>query len=396
MSEVYSHAKRVHVWLGNPDAGQGENLQSLRLDLSAHAPHSSWNPRSLVGLSYICSRSYWRRLWIVQELLLSRTASIHCGRFAFSWEELNQLVRLPLPAVIKTPDRIVWWDAWVFPRPEDFSKQSAQDEMMFDGWQFALRLFHYRHEWLSKYDGTTRQTSGLPIHRAVTAFQFQQCRDKEDKIYALIGLLDAQGRSMITPSYRGSLDQLFIDTAAAFLVSRWREGTALTNELGLTHDDQVYCDRLNTTLGLTSEGIEARIDKALEIAASYTYNMHNTSPAQSHQPEQPALLDSVPSHSTTLPEPSPKDLDHHSADTGFECVFSDFVCHLTFAEKADFAEATLRTLNATIAVIQKRQRAKKELKDMTGLKGFIEQVITYNEILDVCLGVPNVTAFLWV
>jgi hypothetical protein len=332
----------------------------------------------------------------VQELLLSRTASVHCGRFAFSWEELSQLARLPLPAVIKTPDRITWWDAWVFPRPEDFSKQDAQDRMMFDGWQFAMRLFHYRHEWLSTGDGATTQTSGLPIHRAVTAFQFQQCRDREDKIYALIGLLDAQGRSMIRPSYHGTLDQLFVDTAAACLVSRWREGTASKSELGLTYDERVHCDRLNAMLELKSEGIEARIAKARKNAASYTPGMRDTSPAQSHQSEQPDVLEAVPNHSTTFPEPSSIEHEYRSADTGFKCVFSDFLCHLTSTEKVEFAEATPGTLNATIAVIQKRQRAKRELKDMTRLKGFIEQVTTYNGVLDVCLGVPNVTAFLWV
>jgi hypothetical protein len=396
MSEVYSHANHAFVWLGNPHAEQDENLQSLRHDLTAHAPNLSWNPQSLVGLSYLCSRDYWRRLWIVQELLLSRTAIIHCGRFTFSWEELSQLARLPLPAVIEKPDKITWWDAWVFPRPDDFSQQIVQDGIILEGWQFALRLFHYRHEWLSKGDGTMTQTSGLTIHRAVTAFQFQQCRVGEDKIYALIGLLDAQGKSMVTPSYRSSRDQLFVDTAAACLVSRWRERIAPTTELELTHDDRVHCDRLNTTLELPSEGIEARIAQALEIAASYTCDTLITSPTQSHQPEQPDVLEATSNHATTSPEPSSTELEPRSADTGFEHVFRDFVCHLTSTEKAEFAEATPRALNTTIAVIQKRQRANKELKDMTRLKGFIEQVTTYHEVLDVCLGVPNVIAFLWV
>lgn len=201
---------------------------------------------------------------------------------------------------------------------------------------------------------------------------------------------------MITPSYCGSLYQLFVDTAAACLVSRRRERTATPSELGLTYGDRVQCDRLNTTLELTSEGIEARIDKALEIAASYARSMRNTSPAQSRQLEQPDASGAVSTHSTSSPESSPKELEHRPADTGLKSVFNELLCQLTFAEKAEFAEATPRTLNATIAVIQKRQRAKRELKDMTRLKGFIEQVTTYNEVLDVCLGVPKVAAFLWV
>ena len=397
MSEVYGHANHAHVWLGSLEVGQDENLRLLRLDLTSRAPHSSWNIRSFIGLSYMCSQNYWRRLWIVQELLLSKTASVHCGRFAFSWEELSQLAKLPLPAAtLGTPDRITWWDAWVFPRPEDFSKQSVQDKIIFDGWQFELRLFHYRHEWLSRGDGTMTQTSGLPIHRAVTAFQFQQCRDSEDKIYALIGLLNAQGRSMITPSYRGSLHQLFVDTAAACLVSRWREGKAPTTELRLTHEDRVLCDRLNTALELTNDGIEARIDKALGIAASYTNIMRNSLPAQTHQLEQSDASEAISNYSVTFPESNSRELDGRSAGTRFEYVFEDFVRNLTVAEKADFAEATPRTLNTTIAVIQTRQRAKKDMKDMTRLKGFIDQVTTYHEVLDTCLGMPNVAAFVWV
>jgi len=399
MSEVYSHANHTRIWLGSIHIEQIGNLRLLRLDLdlTAHAPHSPWNPQSFIGLSYICSRNYWRRLWIVQELLLSKTASVHCGPFVFSWEELSKLAKLPLSAdAIGTPDRITWWNTWVFPRPEDFSQQNVQDGRIFDGWQFALRLFHYRHKWLSRGDGSMTQMSGLPIHHAVTAFQFQQCRDVEDKIYALIGLLDTQGRDMITPSYRGSLSQLFIDTAAACLVSRQRAESTLANELRPTYDERVLCDRLNTTLGLTSEGIKARIDKALEIAASYTYSMRNSSSAQTHQLEQSEASEVIPNHSITSPGSNSREPDDGSTGSGFEYVFGDFVRNLTVAERAEFAGATPRTLNTTIAVIQRRQRANKEMKNMTRLTGFIHQVTTYNEVLDTCLGMQNVAAFVWV
>lgn len=197
------------------------------------------------------------------------------------------------------------------------------------------------------------QTSGLTLHRAVTAFQFQQCRDREDKIYALIGLLDAHGKSMITPSYRGSLDQLFVDAAAACLVSRRRERMTPTSELKLTYDDRVHCDRLNIMLELPNEGIEARIAKALKVAASYTYGMRNTSPAQFHRDEQSDAFELVSNHSTIVPGSSPGEIECRPADTGFEYVFSDFVCQLTSAERENFAEATPRNLNTTIAVIQK-------------------------------------------
>jgi hypothetical protein len=397
MSEVYSHANQVHVWLGSPHAEQIDDLGLLRLDLTKRTPHSFWHPRSLIGLSYICSRDYWRRLWIVQELLLSKSAQIHCGPFAFSWNELSQLAKLPLQAnILENPESITWCDAWVFTRMGDLSQQHIQNQMLFDGWQFALRIFHYRDEWLSRCSGPV-DTSGLPIYRAVMAFQFQQCRDLQDKIYALFGLLDLQGRSMITPSYRSSQQQLFIDAAAACLVSRWRETTAPRSEL--SNDDRLYCDRLNTILGLTNVDLEARIREATKVAISYTRdkgNLMETPTNHAYRLERFDGLQAVPSHVTTLAERLTREAGYHSASVSFQHIFGDYMSHLNAAERADFAEVTPSILNATIAVIQNRQRRSKEMRNMTRLRCFIEQVMTYHEVLDISLGVSNVTAVVWV
>jgi hypothetical protein len=399
MSEIYSHANLAHVWLGSLGAEQSENLRSLQSDLSRHVPHTSWNSRSFIGLSYVCSRDYWRRLWIVQELLLSKDAEIHCGPFTFAWDELSQLAKLPLSAnILEEPERITWWDAWNSTQLRDASQQRIRHEGLFDGWQFALRLFHYRNEWLSRGYGTSQHKFGLPIDRAVIAFQFQQCRDREDKIYALIGLLDTDGRSMITPSYHASLHQVFVDAAAACLVSRWREGNDSTSDFSLTVDDRMYCNRLNTILELTLEDIEARMQEALNIAISYTRSMRTVleiPAAQSHRVEQIRPFRATTRQPLILAKPPLVQNHQQSADTTFEYIFEDFIGHLTVADRADFAGATPRSLNATIAVIQNRQRANKEMRNMTRLRGFIEQMTTYHEVLDTLLGIPNIVAFVW-
>lgn len=230
-------------------------------------------------------------------------------------------------------------------------------------------------------------------------FQFQKCCDRKDKIYALISLLDAEGRSMIAPSYRAGLDQVFVDSAAACLVSRWREGNETRDGIRLTHDDQVFCDRLNAILDLTQEGIEARICRALAISNSYIRSMRTlqgTTTSQQRQFEQINSFAATSNQPAILtPLPSTQD-PRHPADVPFEYIFREFEGHLTIAEKSDFAKATPAALNALITVIQNRQRANREMRNMTRLRGFIEQVATYHDVLEIFLGVPNIAAFVWV
>jgi hypothetical protein len=160
----------------------------------------------------------------------------------------------------------------------------------------------------------------------------------------------------------------------------------------------MYCNRLNTILELTLEDIEARMQEALNIAISYTRSMRTVleiPAAQSHRVEQIRPFRATTRQPLILAKPPLVQNHQQSADTTFEYIFEDFIGHLTVADRADFAGATPRSLNATIAVIQNRQRANKEMRNMTRLRGFIEQVTTYHEVLDTLLGIPNIVAFVW-
>lgn len=134
MSEVYSHSNRTHVWLGCPNARQFQDLGALQHNLDAHSPLSSWNAQSSFGLSFVCSRNYWRGLWVVQELLLSKTVTIHCGKFAFPWAAIANLMKLPLLAEpFGVLSEIAWWEAWQFKQPVNYSEQLKQDEQILLG-----------------------------------------------------------------------------------------------------------------------------------------------------------------------------------------------------------------------------------------------------------------------
>jgi ankyrin repeat protein len=276
MEKVYNFADQTHVWLDCPPEQQVENLRMLVHDLTARTPRNSWDTRSFIGLSYLCATNYWRRLWVVQELLLSKAVEIHCGPFTFSWDALLALAKPAFPTSIsKVDETLTWWDAWSFTQPEDYSCQLEQDKQIMHGWQFALRLFHCRQKWPAKHAKGAVQTPDLPFHQAISAFQLQQCREQRDKIFALMGLLDREGKSMITPNYDKNADpqhQVFLDAAVAGLISRWKEGAPREKKITLTNFNREFCENLHVLLAMDNEPVKTRTARTL--MALHFANLH--------------------------------------------------------------------------------------------------------------------------
>lgn len=74
---------------------------------------------------------------------------------------------------------------------------------------------------------------------------------------------------MINTSYGNDLKTIFVDAAAAGLVSRWREDTTSRQNIIPSGADMAYFFMLNDTLGLETEDINTRIAWALDKAALY-------------------------------------------------------------------------------------------------------------------------------
>lgn len=406
MSNIYRHANRTLVWLGTLPLEQDANLASLKSQLTA-PPEEPWYPESVIGLSHLCARVYWRRLWIVQELLLSNDIHICCGRYAFAWNDIARLAVLPMSAqFFSNPEDTEWWHAWNFPRPRDYSQQEAQEARIQDGWQSALRLLHYRQQWLSR---TTSGESaygdsgpGMPIHEAVTAFRYQQCRDRRDKVFALIGLIDGEGRVMITPSYQDSTWQVFVQAAAACLVSLWKSRNVLSHEQRPSHEDRMYCGALNVILGLPEHDVDARILIAMDRARSYLQNMaiwyQSTKPA--HMPRLASNATNTPLQDGPVPlqdlGPLEGDGEDEVPESVIELTFEKFKEDLTPAEITSYATTDAKALDITMAAIQRKQRAARTLQDMTRLRSFINALDLYSPAMGNLTGVNGITPFIWV
>jgi hypothetical protein len=98
MRRIYTHAHSVWVWLGEADdlthsdigmryIRTGEPFGDREVNYE-----KLWNPRKARAVLGLCERGYWKRIWILQEIMLARKATVICGDQQVDWMKLQQLI----------------------------------------------------------------------------------------------------------------------------------------------------------------------------------------------------------------------------------------------------------------------------------------------------------------
>lgn len=215
MSRVYQQAGTVLVWLGEEDK-QTVELFDFILDtegwtkgrVDEHGGSMSLSNHSSSGdesdfeveeeqTSYpefwldflgVCSNPYWRRVWIVQEILSSSAVKLLCGASSISLKDFM----VPHAALRER----------LFMTGES---RQTMDEIMKSSAYLIVRAYKYRDE------GFTLGS----LLKLVSSCD-SRCQDPRDKIYGVLSLArDVHG---IRPDYGKSLLELYFDIM--------KEGTA--------------------------------------------------------------------------------------------------------------------------------------------------------------------------
>jgi hypothetical protein len=91
MRDIYSNARSVTVWLG-----EESNDSDKAMDYFSGAGEldhlKKWSPELASPISHLCERSYWRRIWIIQEIFLARQATVCCGSKRVPWYILERAI----------------------------------------------------------------------------------------------------------------------------------------------------------------------------------------------------------------------------------------------------------------------------------------------------------------
>jgi hypothetical protein len=219
MSEIYKRANRTIVWLGQlPDAIRAF---SLMRDLARRVPmaleHNETAQHRWLGLSEsirvwffrktdmrdprfdalcrLLSHPYFRRAWVVQELVFSRTIHIRCGSCWLNWSVLANAVG----ALNSGEDaRLVGADI-VMSKLSDYG--ILQHILVI----VSLKL------------GLERTNNPLPLSSLVIKLSATQASDERDKIFGILSMSQEAHEPTLTPNYTITISELLQRVANYFL-----------------------------------------------------------------------------------------------------------------------------------------------------------------------------------
>lgn len=197
MGTIYSQAWDTIVWLG-PDRDDsnlaisnlkriGQNSHNSRLVVTGD--HGELYETEMRAVSALCSRTYWRRIWIVQEIRLTHQFTIYCGDKTIPGETFSLAIK-----IIK-----------------DASNERACPLLREIGDSFASKVVDYS------------QYQDLRIKDWLIRTREFLSSDQRDKVYALVNLAtDCRGsnRFILDCSKTVSVSQVYKDVLKACCVDK--------------------------------------------------------------------------------------------------------------------------------------------------------------------------------
>jgi hypothetical protein len=220
MHRIYSEAEEVLIWLG-PAADQSTEvirlllgwayrftnllkehgvdgvypdtpLRALMVQITESIPVASW----FQPVARFFGRSWWHRVWVLQEVILAKRATIHCGDVAVLWSDVERVI-------------------------ETFSYPDAFDGLDIEGLGLQIcqqaHLRRLRLDYLGRYrDWVPGLTWEELLHMSYGRPFMPEATDERDRIYGLMGLLLEQDRIKVPVDYSRESTM----TRIAFDVSR--------------------------------------------------------------------------------------------------------------------------------------------------------------------------------
>lgn len=98
MSQIYSEASSVRVWIGKEDEHGPRALALMKkirfLKNYDQVVEKETRCREWVALTKLMGQTWFSRRWVVQEIALARCATLHCGEYTIPWAHFAEAVTL--------------------------------------------------------------------------------------------------------------------------------------------------------------------------------------------------------------------------------------------------------------------------------------------------------------
>jgi hypothetical protein len=222
MKQIFLQAIDVYVWLGpkadNSDIGMDYIAKKGARRLRACGPGFKplWSRAEGKAVYHLCERSYWRRMWIIQEIVHARKVTVLCGTKSFDWANFENLY-----LNLKTLEDTGWFAHHAFAIA---MLQSSAGMML---WQRA----HWQHP----------QTPIPDLLTLIEIFREWQCTDLRDKVFALVGM--ANSKTAITPNYSQSAFEVYCEVLGKYGDVKPQVRDMLSQLLGLSNRELNFFGR---------------------------------------------------------------------------------------------------------------------------------------------------------
>lgn len=178
MAQIYRKATNVCVWLGESDESSKLalefipkilNLSSLDNELEEESKLKYWK-----ALRDLMARKWFSRRWIVQEIAVAKSSTIHCGDDVVHWADFAGAVGL----FISRMDRI-----------KHFHSQDSSRRQPANGWpRFATRIVEFSQSLIQGAENGGKFEPTFDLETLIWTFKDFECTDPRDRVYSLLAL----------------------------------------------------------------------------------------------------------------------------------------------------------------------------------------------------------------
>ncbi|KAF8847706.1 HET-domain-containing protein [Acephala macrosclerotiorum] len=214
MRDIYGYAQQVIIWLGEEEKESRLALKNIQLWSNMFAssfveePASLLNGKSITTLfnpamwaatSSLFQRRWWRRVWVFQEVVVSRSAVLVCGSNSCSW-----LALLRARAV---------WD--MLKTPEYLQCLTEDHIGMLSNCDFNVSIPMFVMQ------ANIAQPFGVGLLSLIRLMNRFEATDPRDRLYALLGVYPVMDVE-IEPNYEKSVSEVYTDFVSTFLRDKRR------------------------------------------------------------------------------------------------------------------------------------------------------------------------------
>jgi hypothetical protein len=206
MPQIYQNAKEVVIWLGvEADESDQAVDDILALHVDEHITETPFYKEftfnalktadgRFVDRAYplrcLFERSWFKRMWTLQEIVLAQKSSFHCGSRSFSWECLEESTHTYHEHIRTCCD-------------QDWKKQNRD----------ATYLWYPIAEFIHIVNSLRQTRPRRSLLEVLLLCRSRLAEDRRDKIYAILGLYDSTGLIPIEPDYTLPLRDVYLQVA---------------------------------------------------------------------------------------------------------------------------------------------------------------------------------------